>query len=101
MARAFGVDVERVWVVGDAEQDVLAARAAGAIAVAVRGGFHDDARLQAASPHAMPVVPPRAAGPRSARRFVGRRVDVDLVQRRELLVEDLAHPQELVAVLAR
>jgi phosphoglycolate phosphatase len=53
VARAFGVDVERVWVVGDAEQDVLAARAAGAVAVAVRGGFHDDARLQAASPHVM------------------------------------------------
>jgi phosphoglycolate phosphatase len=50
VARAFEVDVERVWVVGDAEQDILAARAAGATAVAVRGGFHDDARLQAASP---------------------------------------------------
>ncbi len=53
VARAFSVDVERVWVVGDAEQDVLAALSAGAIAVAVRGGFHDDARLQAASPHVM------------------------------------------------
>ncbi len=53
VARAFGVDVERVWVVGDAEQDVLSARAAGATAVAVRGGFHDEARLQAASPHVM------------------------------------------------
>ena len=34
--RAFEGDVERVGVVGDAEQDIRAARAAGATAVAVR-----------------------------------------------------------------
>jgi phosphoglycolate phosphatase len=50
VARAFSVDVARVWVVGDAEQDILAARAAGAPSIAVRGGFHDEPRLRAAAP---------------------------------------------------
>ena len=50
IARALSVDVRALWVVGDAEQDVLSARAAGAFAVAVRGGFADDERLRAASP---------------------------------------------------
>jgi len=50
VARALSVPVGSLWVVGDAEQDILSARAAGAFAVAVRGGFADDERLQAASP---------------------------------------------------
>jgi phosphoglycolate phosphatase-like HAD superfamily hydrolase len=50
VARALGVDVRGLWVIGDAEQDVLSARAAGAFAVAVRGGFHDDAQLAASLP---------------------------------------------------
>jgi len=49
-ARALSVDPGALWFVGDAEQDVLAARAAGATAVAVRGGFQDDARLLASRP---------------------------------------------------
>jgi phosphoglycolate phosphatase len=50
VARALGVEVGALWVVGDADQDILSARAAGAFAVAVRGGFADDARLEAAAP---------------------------------------------------
>ena len=50
VARGLGVDVADLWVVGDADQDILAARAAGAVAIAVRGGFADDARLTAARP---------------------------------------------------
>lgn len=50
VARALGVEVGALWVVGDGEQDILSAKAAGAYAVAVRGGFADDARLAAAGP---------------------------------------------------
>jgi phosphoglycolate phosphatase len=53
VARTFSVDVGSVWVVGDLPQDILAARAAGAVAIAVRGGFTDDARLEAARPDAI------------------------------------------------
>jgi phosphoglycolate phosphatase len=52
-ARALSVEPSSLWVVGDADQDILAARAAGAVAVAVRGGFQPDARLEAARPDVM------------------------------------------------
>jgi phosphoglycolate phosphatase-like HAD superfamily hydrolase len=44
------VEPRDVWVVGDGVQDIGAARAAGAIAVAVRGGFHADDKLRALAP---------------------------------------------------
>jgi phosphoglycolate phosphatase len=50
VARALGVPVEALWVVGDGDQDVLSARAAGAVAVGVLGGFGSEARLRAAQP---------------------------------------------------
>ena len=68
VARALAVDVADLWVVGDGDQDILAARAAGAVSVAVRGGFADDARLRAARPDAtlgsLAELPPlvRSAG---------------------------------------
>lgn len=52
-ARALGVPVAELWVVGDGPQDVLAARAAGAVAVAVLGGFAPEARLREAGPDAV------------------------------------------------
>lgn len=68
VAKALQVDVGSLWVVGDAEQDILSARAAGAVAIAVRGGFADDARIRAAEPqvtldslHELPALA-RAAG---------------------------------------
>jgi phosphoglycolate phosphatase len=53
VATALGITPASLWVVGDGDQDVLAARAAGAVAVAVRGGFLSDERLHAASPDAV------------------------------------------------
>lgn len=53
VARALGVPVDALWVVGDGEQDVLSARAAGAVAIAVLGGFGTEAALRAAQPHAV------------------------------------------------
>ncbi|HEY8040114.1 MAG TPA: HAD hydrolase-like protein [Polyangiaceae bacterium] len=53
VARALAVDAASLWVVGDGEQDVLAARAAGAVAVAVLGGFGSEERLRAARPDAV------------------------------------------------
>jgi phosphoglycolate phosphatase len=50
VARALSVEVASLWVVGDSEQDVRSARSAGAVAVAVRGGFHADERLLASRP---------------------------------------------------
>jgi len=49
-ARALSVEPSSLWVVGDADQDILAARAAGAVAVAVKGGFQTEARVRAARP---------------------------------------------------
>ena len=49
-ARALGVEVGSLWVVGDGTQDVGAARAAGAFAVAVLGGFSSAEKLEAAKP---------------------------------------------------
>jgi phosphoglycolate phosphatase len=53
VARALGVPVEALWVVGDGEQDLLAARAAGAVGIGVLGGFGAEARLRAALPDAL------------------------------------------------
>ncbi len=53
VARALGVPVEALWVVGDGEQDVASARAAGAVAIAVLGGFTPEARLRACGPDAV------------------------------------------------
>lgn len=51
VARELGQPVQNLWMVGDGPQDVRAARAAGAFAVAVRGGFASDAAVLAAEPH--------------------------------------------------
>jgi phosphoglycolate phosphatase len=53
VAGALRVPVEALWVVGDGDQDVLSARAAGAVAIAVLGGFTPEARLRAAQPEAV------------------------------------------------
>jgi phosphoglycolate phosphatase len=53
VAKALGVPVEAVWVVGDGEQDVRSARAAGAVAIAVLGGFGSESSLRAAEPDAV------------------------------------------------
>jgi phosphoglycolate phosphatase len=53
VARALGVPVEALWVVGDGEQDVRSARAAGAVPIAVLGGFGTEASLRAAGPEAV------------------------------------------------
>lgn len=53
VAGAFGVEVPALWVIGDAAQDVRAARAAGAVAVAVLGGFATEEKLRAARPDAL------------------------------------------------
>jgi 2-phosphoglycolate phosphatase len=45
-----GVAPAETWMVGDAAQDIGSARAAGARAVAVLGGFHAEERLRAAAP---------------------------------------------------
>jgi phosphoglycolate phosphatase len=49
-ARALTIDVRSLWVVGDGDQDVRAARAAGAVAVGVLGGFTQEEKLRAADP---------------------------------------------------
>jgi phosphoglycolate phosphatase len=49
-ARARGLTVERVVVLGDTEADVACARAGGAIAVAVETGWSPRAQLEAAEP---------------------------------------------------
>ncbi len=50
VTRAARIDPRDAWLVGDAEQDIGAARAAGCLGIAVLGGFHDEARLRAAGP---------------------------------------------------
>lgn len=45
---AAGVPASTAWMVGDSEQDVLSARAAGVVAVGVRGGYGDPQKLDAA-----------------------------------------------------
>jgi len=49
-ARAVSVEAASLWVVGDGDQDVGAARAAGAFAVGVLGGFSPEDKLRAARP---------------------------------------------------
>jgi 2-phosphoglycolate phosphatase len=53
VAHALAVPVEELWVVGDGEQDLLSARAAGAVAIAVLGGFGAEAKLREARPDAV------------------------------------------------
>jgi 2-phosphoglycolate phosphatase len=48
-----GVAASDAWVVGDGTQDILAARAAGATAIAVLGGFTPEAKLRASGPDAV------------------------------------------------
>jgi phosphoglycolate phosphatase len=50
-ARALSAEREALWVVGDGDQDVRAARAAGAYAVGVLGGFAPEEKLRGANPH--------------------------------------------------
>ena len=52
-ARALDVPPDSLWVIGDGRQDVQAARAAGATAIAVLGGFTSEARLREAAPDAL------------------------------------------------
>lgn len=49
-ARQLGVPAERLIMVGDGPQDILSARAVGALGVGVRGGILPFERLAAASP---------------------------------------------------
>jgi phosphoglycolate phosphatase len=49
-ARALATDVRSLWVVGDGDQDVRAARAADAFAVGLLGGYAPEDRLRAAQP---------------------------------------------------
>lgn len=51
--RAMGTSAAETWVVGDGVQDIGAARAAGCVAIAVMGGFHDEAKLRAMKPDAL------------------------------------------------
>ena len=53
VADALGIELSALWVIGDAPQDVRAARAAGAVAVAVLGGFATEDALRAAGPDAL------------------------------------------------
>lgn len=50
LVRRCQIDFQTVVLIGDGDQDVGCARAAGARAIAVRGGFCSDARLAAAQP---------------------------------------------------
>lgn len=52
IARALRLPTSSLWVVGDGTQDIEAARAAGAHAIAIAGGFHHDTKLRAAAPDA-------------------------------------------------
>lgn len=50
---ALGVAPEELWFVGDGLQDIKAAQAANARAIAVCNGFQSEAPLRAAAPHAL------------------------------------------------
>jgi phosphoglycolate phosphatase len=47
---AMNVAPADAWMIGDAEQDVRAGRAAGCVTIVVRGGFQSAARVEAARP---------------------------------------------------
>jgi phosphoglycolate phosphatase len=49
-ATTLGVDARDVWMIGDADQDVGAAHAAGCASIIVLGGFHPESRVRAANP---------------------------------------------------
>jgi phosphoglycolate phosphatase-like HAD superfamily hydrolase len=51
VARELSLPVAHLWMIGDGPQDVRAARSAGAFAVAIRGGFANEAAVTAAEPH--------------------------------------------------
>lgn len=51
-AREVGVAPEDAWMIGDGPQDAGAAHAAGAVAIAVRGGFLSESRVAAERPDA-------------------------------------------------
>jgi phosphoglycolate phosphatase len=65
-ARALGVPASSLWVVGDGAQDVQAARAAGATAIAVLGGFTPETRLREAGPDAVVASLPEVVALRDA-----------------------------------
>jgi len=52
MAQALQITTQELWVIGDGTQDIEAAHAAGAKAIAITGGFNSKAALQAAKPDA-------------------------------------------------
>jgi phosphoglycolate phosphatase len=52
-ASTLSVPPDALWVVGDGTQDLDAAHAAGAVAIAVAGGFTPEPRLRASRPHAL------------------------------------------------
>jgi phosphoglycolate phosphatase len=52
MAQALQITTQELWVVGDGPQDIEAAHAAGAKAIAIAGGFNSEATLRAAKPDA-------------------------------------------------
>lgn len=52
MAQALQIHTSELWVIGDGTQDIEAAHAAGAKAIAIAGGFHSEATLRAAKPDA-------------------------------------------------
>jgi phosphoglycolate phosphatase len=52
MAQALQYTTRELWVVGDGTQDIEAAHAAGAKAIAIAGGFNCEATLRAAAPDA-------------------------------------------------
>jgi phosphoglycolate phosphatase len=65
-ARALGMPAESLWVVGDGAQDVQSARAAGATAIAVLGGFTPEARLREAGADALIASLPELVALRDA-----------------------------------
>jgi phosphoglycolate phosphatase len=50
---ALGIEPQELWFVGDSLQDIHAAQAANARAIAISNGFHAEAPLRAAAPHAL------------------------------------------------
>ena len=69
MAQALQVATKEVWVIGDGPQDINAAHAAGAKAIAIAGGFNTKAMVMEAHPDAyfesldafVDALPPRVS----------------------------------------